>query len=142
MNPRRAPLLLLAAVIGTAGCVYRPPIQQGNLLEIEEVDQVTPGMTRSQVRYVLGTPMVSDPFHPDRWDYVYSLKRGRASRADTAHFVVYFADDKVTRVEKLHVADAKPAGKKKDGTVDADREPPPAPSVRQPQPETRRPQGG
>ncbi len=140
MSPRLAPLLLLAAVIGTASCVYRPNIQQGNLLEIEEVDQVTPGMTRSQVRYVLGTPMVSDPFHPDRWDYVYSLRRGRESRADTAHFVVHFADDKVTRVEKLHVADAKPAGETKGGTVD--REPPPAPSVRQPQPDTRRPQGG
>jgi outer membrane protein assembly factor BamE len=135
-------LVLLAAAFGSAGCVYRPNIQQGNLLEAEDVDQVTVGMTRSQVRYVLGTPMVSDPFHPDRWDYVYSLKVGRTRKADTAHLVVHFADDKVTRVERLEAPRPKPAPKatgdeKKDGA-----EPPPEPSEPPPQPDASRPGSG
>ena len=78
-----AALLLIAAAMG--GCVHRPYIQQGNYLETTDVDQVTSGMTRSQVRYLLGTPMISDPFTAQRWDYIYTLKRGRARKIDRAH---------------------------------------------------------
>jgi outer membrane protein assembly factor BamE len=92
---------LIALSVALAGCVYRPDIQQGNFLELKDVDQVTEGMTRSQVRYLLGTPMISDPFEAQRWDYVYTLKRGRSRKIDRSHFVVYFADDKVTKVDKL-----------------------------------------
>ncbi|MCU0255423.1 MAG: outer membrane protein assembly factor BamE [Vicinamibacterales bacterium] len=98
---RAAALAVLAAAIGSAGCVYRPDIQQGNLLLQTDVDQVTVGMTRSQVRFLLGTPMVSDPFAPHRWDYVYRKTYGRESRPDTAHFVVRFEGDKVVSIEKL-----------------------------------------
>jgi outer membrane protein assembly factor BamE len=95
----------LLALLGVAwilsGCVYRPDIQQGNLLQIDDVEQVKAGMTRSQVRYLLGTPMVSDPFEPNRWDYVYTYQRGRDKKIDRSHFVVFFDGDKVTRVEKL-----------------------------------------
>ena len=139
-------LLLLAAAVGTSACVYRPNIQQGNLLEVEEIDQVTAGMTRSQVRYVLGTPMISDPFTPDRWDYVYRLTRGRSSKAETAHFVVHFVDDKVSRVDKLDLPDPAPVDRKKDkkkkkkkAEAEVEREPPTAPSIKQPQPAEPRP---
>src|SRR5262245_5679240 len=97
-------LLLAAAALG--GCVHRPYIQQGNYLEMTDVDQVTAGMTRSQVRYLLGTPMISDPFTAQRWDYIYTLKRGRQRKIDRAHFVVYFEEDKVTRVDKLELPEA------------------------------------
>lgn len=144
--PRAALLLFLlyAALSGAGGCVYRPNIQQGNLLKTEDVDQVTVGMTRSQVRYVLGTPMVADPFNPQRWDYVYTLRRGRSSKIDRAHFVVWFEGDKVSRVEKLHLsamprtdAPQQPAA----AEADAAREPPPPPSIKQPQPDAPRPGG-
>jgi outer membrane protein assembly factor BamE len=92
-------LALLVAVLAS-GCVYRPNIQQGNLLTLEDTSKVEVGMTRSQVRYLLGTPMVSDPFAPHRWDYVYRMKYGRDRRVDTAHFIVFFDGDKVTRVEQ------------------------------------------
>jgi outer membrane protein assembly factor BamE len=98
-------LTLLAAATLLGACVYRPDIQQGNLLSQEEIDQVTAGMTRSQVRFLLGTPMVSDPFAPQRWDYVYRLEYGRKRRISTAHFVVFFDGDKVTRVETLDPPD-------------------------------------
>jgi outer membrane protein assembly factor BamE len=99
---RAAPSLILAlsVLLGSVGCVYRPTIQQGNLLKTEDVDQVTVGMTRSQVRYLLGTPMLADPFDPQRWDYIYTLQRGRESSRDRAHYIVHFEGDKVSRVEK------------------------------------------
>ncbi|MBK6453944.1 MAG: outer membrane protein assembly factor BamE [Proteobacteria bacterium] len=93
-------VLILGVVLGSAGCVYRPTIQQGNLLKSEDVDQVTVGMTRSQVRYLLGTPMLADPFDPQRWDYIYTLQRGRERHRDRAHYIVHFEGDKVSRIEK------------------------------------------
>jgi outer membrane protein assembly factor BamE len=100
----RRTLTIIAATAAAAsicGCVYRPTIQQGNLLQLDEIEQVKVGMTRSQVRYILGTPMVSDPFQPDRWDYVYTLRQGRSEHIDRAHFVVLFDGDKVKEVDKL-----------------------------------------
>jgi len=143
---RLLPLLLLAAAaVASTGCVYRLNIQQGNLVKVEDVDQVSAGMTRSQVRYLLGTPMVSDPFHPDRWDYVFSFKRGRDPKTDTAHFVVYFDGDKVSRVEKLTLQDALPALETveppKTPATAAGSEPPAPPSVKQPQPDAPPPSG-
>ncbi len=75
-------------------------VQQGNLLDPEQVDQVEVGMTRSQVRFLLGTPMVIDTFDADRWDYVYSLRRGHEREVTKRHLVVWFDGDKVTRVEE------------------------------------------
>lgn len=87
-------------VLGTSACVYRVPIQQGNFLESKDIDQVTVGMTQAQVRYVLGTPMVVDPFTKDRWDYVYYLKKGQMRSPEQRHFVVYFANGAVNRIER------------------------------------------
>ncbi len=137
-------LLLLCAAIGAGGCVYRPNIQQGNLVEITDVDQVTPGMTRSQVRYLLGTPMISDPFDPQRWDYVYMFTRGREKRSDRAHFTVRFEGDKVVSVDKLALPEVQVAeGSGRGATTEADatREPPAPPSIKQPQPDAPRPGG-
>ena len=93
--------LALAAPLLLAACVYRMPIQQGNYLDPALIAQVQPGMTQSQVRYLLGTPMVSDPFAPQRWDYVYRMQYGRSSNVDAAHFVVRFDGDKVSSVERV-----------------------------------------
>ena len=95
---RRLAAIVLAAAF--AGCVYRMDIQQGNLLDAEQVDQVEVGMTRSQVRFLLGTPMVADSFDPDRWDYIYSLRRGYSRKVEKRHLVVWFEGDKVTRIEE------------------------------------------
>lgn len=99
-SPAAVAFLLLLS-LAAAGCVYRLDIQQGNLLTLSDVEQVTVGMSRSQVRYLLGTPMVSDPFAPHRWDYVYRRTHGRDRQVDTAHFIVRFEDDKVSAVEKV-----------------------------------------
>ena len=94
----RLAALVLAA--SAAGCIYRMDIQQGNLLDPEQVDQVEVGMTRSQVRFLLGTPMVIDAFDPDRWDYVYSLRRGHSRKVARRHLVVWFDGDTVARIEQ------------------------------------------
>lgn len=104
MRPLRQITSLTAALLLSwlaSGCVYRMDIQQGNVLDAEQIDQVEVGMTRSQVRFLLGTPMVMDSFNPDRWDYVYRLQRGHKRHVDKRHLVVWFESDKVTRVEEL-----------------------------------------
>ena len=101
-----AAALTLGLAVLAAGCVYRIDIQQGNFLENKEIDQVTVGMTRSQVRYLLGTPIVGNAFQNSRWDYVYFLKHGRTSKTDQKHFTVYFEEDKVTRIERRETGTA------------------------------------
>ena len=98
-------------------------------------------MTRSQVRYLLGTPMLADPFDPQRWDYIYTFTRGRDSKIDRAHFVVHFDGDKVSKVEKLDLPDGTndPKKKKNQASAEPTREPPPLPSISQPQPDAPRP---
>lgn len=103
---------LIAAVIAAAaaaGCVYRMDIQQGNLLDAEQVEQVEVGMTRSQVRFLLGTPMVIDSFESERWDYVYSLRRGHSRKIVRHHLVVWFEGDKVVRIEEPLPVPRKPS---------------------------------
>ncbi|HLW22853.1 MAG TPA: outer membrane protein assembly factor BamE [Steroidobacteraceae bacterium] len=96
----RTPLLVLMLGLLSSGCVYRINIQQGNFLDQAAVEQVKAGMTRSQVRYLLGTPMVADPFVKDRWDYIYYLKKGRTRHVDSRRVTVYFDDEKVARIDK------------------------------------------
>ena len=103
MRPARTVALAAVAALALAaatGCIYRMDIQQGNLLDAEQVDQVEVGMTRSQVRYLLGTPMVIDSFDRDRWDYIYSYQRGHSRQIEKRHLVIWFDGDKVTRIEE------------------------------------------
>ena len=84
-----------------AGCVHRIDIQQGNFLDAEDIDRIAVGMTRVQVRALLGTPMVADPFQGSRWDYVYYLKKGRWQKPAQRHFIVLFdGTDKVAKIER------------------------------------------
>lgn len=99
MKTPLSPLLLLAVFALTA-CVYVAPISQGNLIKQEDLDQVEIGMTRSQVRFLLGTPLIDDPFHADRWDYVYYLKLGRKDAGFKRWVSVYFQDDVVSEIQK------------------------------------------
>ena len=95
-----ARLLLLALAAASGGCVYRVNIQQGNFLDAKAVAQIAVGMTRSQVRFLLGTPMIADSFHPERWDYLYYAKEGRTQKVERRHFVIYFEEEKVGRIER------------------------------------------
>jgi outer membrane protein assembly factor BamE len=103
----------VAAGLALQGCVYHMPIQQGNFLEQRAVTQLQVGMTRSQVRYLLGTPMVPDSFDRDRWDYLYYLKLGNMkSNILHRHLIVYFADDKVSKYDNKDAEDMPSADKR------------------------------
>ena len=91
-------VLFCMAFLAASGCVYQANLSQGNLLKQEDLDQVEVGMTRAQVRFLLGTPMVDDPFHIDRWDYVYFLRVGRNSATFKRWVSIYYSDDTVREV--------------------------------------------
>ncbi|WP_200883087.1 outer membrane protein assembly factor BamE [Massilia sp. BSC265] len=77
---------------------YRPDIQQGNFVSQEMLNQLKVGQTRDQVRFILGSPLLNDVFHQDRWDYPFYLARGNGELT-TSRVTVFFKDDKVERFE-------------------------------------------
>jgi outer membrane protein assembly factor BamE len=96
-------ILLAIGALLASGCVYKMSIQQGNYLVADSVSQLKEGMTRSQVRFLLGTPMVPDAFDDDRWDYYYFFSSQRFKEPLKRRLTVYFEDDKVLRYENLGV---------------------------------------
>ena len=97
---------LLAGVAG--GCTtwsslnfltpYKIDIQQGNVVKQEDVAKLKPGMTKAEVKTILGTPLLNDPFHLERWDYVFRFRKGNIV-TEERQLTVFFADDKLSRVE-------------------------------------------
>ena len=100
--------LACVALLLTTGCsdfkwptplrAYRMDIQQGNVVTPEMVSKLKPGMTRAQVRFALGTPLVVDAFRTDRWDYVYYFEKPDEPRV-YRHVVVYFKGDRLEHLE-------------------------------------------
>ena len=88
----------LTLLLGLHGCMYHMPIQQGNHLDATTISQVKAGMTRAQVRYLLGTPMVPGGFSNDRWDYDYYLWLRRMHSPFRSHATVYFKNELVDHV--------------------------------------------
>ena len=77
--------------------VYKISIPQGNIITQDMVDQLRPGMTKRQVIFVMGTPLVRDPYHQDRWDYVYNFQPGGGERGQERLSVV-FEDDQLLSI--------------------------------------------
>lgn len=90
-------VLLMASVNGCI--VHRIDVQQGNVVTQKQVSLLKKGMSKREVRYVLGTPLVVDPFHSDRWDYYYSFKQGRSDDAQQRRITVVFVDEKLDRID-------------------------------------------
>ena len=110
-----AALALLAAVVATSGCSlvpgmpstesligritpYRMDIVQGNVVTQEQAAQVKPGMSRAQVRDILGSPMLTDAFHANRWDYVFTIRR-QGTEPQRRSVVAHFDGDKLLRLD-------------------------------------------
>ncbi|MEI6318594.1 MAG: outer membrane protein assembly factor BamE [Pseudomonadota bacterium] len=97
-------MLAGAVMLALGGCsarmpsAYTPPLQQGNVIEQESLSRLKPGMTRSQVRFLLGTPLVVDVFRNDRWDYVYFLRR-QGQAPQQRRVTVIFDGDQLARIE-------------------------------------------
>ena len=88
------PLLLVCDNIGNMDFpgVYKIAIPQGNIITQEMIDQLRPGMTKRQVIFVMGTPLVRDPYYQDRWDYVYNFQPGGGVRGQE-RMSVFFVED-------------------------------------------------
>ncbi len=83
-----------------SGCVYQMGVQQGNLLNLENLDRAEVGMTQSQIKYLLGGPVVGSPFKEDRWDYIYYFQPGDNSKTQRYWLIVYFENNRVIKIEK------------------------------------------
>ncbi len=82
------------------GCSpHKLEIQQGNIITEEMLAQLKPGMTTSQVRFLLGSPQLLDPFHKNRWDYIHSLGQS-GKQVEYRHLILYFDGDTLSRIER------------------------------------------
>lgn len=102
---RLLPVCVALLVLGGSGCstlkfpgVYRIPVMQGNIIDQKKVDQLKIGMSKRQVQYVMGTPLLTDVFHLDRWDYLYQLRHGNELLRNK-RFTLYFESDALVRYE-------------------------------------------
>ena len=93
-------LLCLTTVLTLSACglLYKVDVPQGNLLDQEAIADIKPGMSKRQVSLLLGTPAVTSPFHQDRWDYIYSLRR-RGRDAEVRNLTLHFDGDTLARME-------------------------------------------
>ncbi|MEJ2681999.1 MAG: outer membrane protein assembly factor BamE [Gammaproteobacteria bacterium] len=93
-------LILISLLLN--GCifpgVFRIDIAQGNIITEQMVQKLQPGMTRDQVLFVMGTPIIQDTLNPDRWDYVYSFSKAGAT-PEMYRVTLYFQNDQFVRLE-------------------------------------------
>jgi outer membrane protein assembly factor BamE len=111
----RKPLAIASLLMLLTACssfefpgVYRLKVDQGNIITQEMVDQLELGMSRSQVEYVMGTPLIRDTFSPDRWDYLYVVNKG-SEREERHELTAFFENDRLVKI----VTDVQPSEKAK-----------------------------
>ncbi|MEZ5446983.1 MAG: outer membrane protein assembly factor BamE [Gammaproteobacteria bacterium] len=110
-NPTPTFVLVTLTLALTAGCsrtgipspadlpiVYKIDVQQGNLVTQDMLAQLEPGMDKTKVKYIMGTPLVTDTFHADRWDYIYTMQE-RGGKRTQRRISLFFTDGKLARVE-------------------------------------------
>ena len=109
-------LIIMACIasLSTTACsryhlIHKIDVQQGNVITQDEVNQLEPGMSRRQVQYIMGSPMIADVFHQDRWDYVYRLQPGYGETLEE-RVTLYYENDELSRVSgTLHPQTAEAA---------------------------------
>lgn len=90
--------LSIACLLLLTSCVYRIDIEQGNFLQPDSAEQITIGMSQAEVQQLLGTPMVQDAFHQNRWDYVYQKRTGKTGLVENQRITVLFTDGNVSDI--------------------------------------------
>lgn len=94
-------ILIILGVLSLSlgGCAHKIEIQQGNVVTQAQLEQLRPGLDRRQVRTLLGSPLLIDPFHPDRWDYYYSMSRGNELEK-RYRLTLFFSADSLVSFER------------------------------------------
>lgn len=91
-------LLSLFIIVFSTACLYKTPVQQGNILLQEDVDKIKPGMSKRQIAIILGTPAIADPFNQDRWDYINAFKL-KGEIEEIKKLTLFFDKDKLVKTE-------------------------------------------
>lgn len=85
-----------------ASCAYRPDVQQGNTFEDKQVSQLKVGMSRQQVVFIMGTALLKDPFHKNRWDYLYTYTKGRG-KTERSLLTLYFKNNRLSKIDTSQI---------------------------------------
>ncbi|MEE2730929.1 MAG: outer membrane protein assembly factor BamE [Pseudomonadota bacterium] len=106
-----AALLIIVVAVAITGCsslrfpgVFRIDVGQGNLITKEMLDKLRVGMTPRQVEYVMGSPMIADTFHPNRWDYMYSLETGKGILVQN-QLTLFFENERLAKIDTSRYKD-------------------------------------
>ena len=84
------------------GCAYKPDVQQGNTFDEKQISQLKKGMSYQQVSFILGSPLLRDPFHKNRWDYVYTYKKGYG-KTERRLLTIFFKNHKLSKIDKSKI---------------------------------------
>lgn len=126
--------LMFMGLIALAGCsfpgVYKIDIQQGNVVTQDMIDQLRPGMTRRQVRFIMGNPLLTDTFRANRWDYLYSMQAGGSQRQQERVSVIFNGEDQLVGLS----GDFVPGVSRDDAILGRDGTPQTAPTQQQEEP--------
>lgn len=121
--------LLTAALTGLGACgfvgfpgVYKIDIEQGNLVTQDMIEQLEPGMSRRQVRFIMGSPLVEDTFNPDRWDYPYVI-RNKQDIIREAQVRIFFEGDRLVNVTGDYLPDWARSDRESDSSGSSDDDP-------------------
>ena len=90
--------ILSSSLLAGCGLIYKADVQQGSVIDSEDIERLEPGLTKRQVIVLLGTPSISDPFHQDRWDYVSSYSR-RGQDITRNQLLLTFENDELVTIE-------------------------------------------
>ena len=121
-------ILLIYCALILSGCqsklltVYKIDVQQGNALATEEVDKIKVGMNREQVHFVLGSPLIVDSFHPDRWDYIYLFIPGYGEVERRQLTLIFDRNEVIDIVKQNIVADDTPIKEEDDSNEEREQE--------------------
>lgn len=97
----RTILIISLLFLGLSGCtVYKIDVQQGNTVDADKISQLKPGMTENEVRFLLGSAMLIDPFHGHRWEYVYAFRKGGEDIIKQKRLTLYFENGVLSKIDQ------------------------------------------
>ena len=101
---RRVLILIVSLFLSQfiVSCAYRPDVQQGNTFEDKQVSQLKVGMSRQQVVFIMGTALLKDPFHKNRWDYLYTYTKGKG-KTERSLLTLLFKNNRLSKIDASQV---------------------------------------
>ena len=101
---RRVLILIISLFFSQflVSCAYKPDVQQGNTFDEKQISQLKVGMTQQQVVFIMGTALLKDAFHKNRWDYLYTFAKNQ-DNTERRLLTLYFKNDRLTKIDDSQV---------------------------------------